>query len=60
MNQALNLDLKSGTPLSKSQEGLSVEIWKSISDDPRVQPCPTSSAASVLVLLLLTVLLALD
>ena len=26
---------KSGTPLSESQEGLSVEIWKSISDDPK-------------------------
>ena len=31
----MNLDLKSGAPLSKSQESLSVEIWKSISDDPR-------------------------
>ena len=27
-------DLKSGTPFSESQEGLSVQIWKSISDDP--------------------------
>ena len=27
--------MKNGTPLSKSQVGLSVEIWISISDDPR-------------------------
>ena len=33
--QALNLDLKSGTRLSKSQESLSVEIRKSISGDPK-------------------------
>ena len=36
LDQALNLDLKSETPLSKSQKTLSVEIWKSISDDPDV------------------------
>ena len=27
--------MKNGTPLSKGQVGLSVEIWISISDDPR-------------------------
>ena len=31
---ALNLQLKSGTLLSESWESLSVEMWKSISDDP--------------------------
>lgn len=35
LDQSLNLDLESGTPLSKSYESLFVEIWKSISDDPR-------------------------
>ena len=35
LDPALNLDLKSGTLLSESQECLPVEIQKSISDDPR-------------------------
>ena len=33
LDPALNLELRSGTPVSKRQESLSTEIWRSISDD---------------------------
>lgn len=48
LDQSLNLDLESGTPLSKSYESLFVEIWKSISDDPRYFNKQRSTMSSLL------------
>ena len=49
---ALNLQLKSGTPLSKSRESSSVEIWNQLVMTPGIliskgRSCPTSSEGRV-------------